>query len=279
MDAEEIDAVFDSFKSGKADLLVSTTIVENGIDIPNANTIFIDNASQFGMSDLYQLRGRVGRWNKTAYAYFLTPKNVQLPEITTKRLQALTENSGYGGGMKIALRDLEIRGSGDILGVQQSGQISAIGFHLYCKLLKRSVEALQKKQPVYLTETKLEFSLNAKLPEDYINEPTLRMELYYRLGNACNTQEINDILSEIQDRFGKPPSPVILLCLLFRLKICASALHIASLKIDRFTVHLEKKIGSQLIKQSFAIPKSVLSMKNLHDFEQSILKILQEWKK
>lgn len=277
MDSEEIDSVFDSFKTGKADLLVSTTIVENGIDIPNANTIFIDRADQFGMADLYQLRGRVGRWNKTAFAYFLTPKNQALPEASQKRLTALAESSGYGSGMKIALRDLEIRGAGDILGVQQSGQISAVGFHLYCKLLKKAVESLRKKQPIYLTETKMEFSLDAKLPENYINESELRMELYYRLGNASSIQEVNEILVEIKDRFGKPPFSVLLLGLLFRIKIQASDLHILSLKIERFTVHLEKQIGTKIFKETLAIPKHLVDLKNLKEFEQGILKILQDW--
>jgi transcription-repair coupling factor (superfamily II helicase) len=277
MDAEEIDAVFDSFKTGKADVLVCTTIVENGIDIPNANTILIDKPEQFGMADLYQLRGRVGRWNKTAYAYFLTPQNKQLSETSQKRLQALAESSGYGGGMKIALRDLEIRGAGDLLGVQQSGQISSIGFHLYCKLLKKAIEALQKKAPLSFSETKMEFSLEANLPESYINETSLRMEFYYRLGSATAVKEVEEILIEMRDRFGKPPKPVELLCLLFRLKIQASLLHIHAIKIDRLTLHLERQIGSHTIKESFAIPRSAALLKNLVEFEQAITKLLQEW--
>lgn len=145
MSADELDSVFHSFKSGQADILVATTIIENGIDIPNANTILIDRADTFGLADLYQMRGRVGRWNRPAYAYFLVPHARELPELTRRRLHALTESSGFGAGMKIAMRDLEIRGAGDILGTQQSGQISTIGFHLYCKLLKRAIEALKKK--------------------------------------------------------------------------------------------------------------------------------------
>jgi transcription-repair coupling factor (superfamily II helicase) len=152
MSADELDAVFHSFKTGNSDILVATTIVENGIDIPNANTILIDRADQFGMADLYQLRGRVGRWNRPAYAYFLTNKGLRLPEIARKRLYALIESSGHGGGMKVAMRDLEIRGAGDILGVQQSGQVSAIGFHLYCKLLKKTIDAFKKNKPIQLTD-------------------------------------------------------------------------------------------------------------------------------
>jgi len=147
MHADEIDRVFHAFKSGEADILISTTIIENGIDIPNANTILIDRADRFGMAELYQMRGRVGRWNRRAYAYFLVTNPTTLAELPRKRLNALVDSSGYGGGMKIAMRDLELRGAGDILGLEQSGYVSSIGFHLYCKLLKRTILALQRKIP------------------------------------------------------------------------------------------------------------------------------------
>jgi len=274
MDSEEIDSVFSSFKSGESDILLSTTIVENGIDIPNANTIFIDRADTFGMADLYQLRGRVGRWNRTAYAYFLTPKNTSLSELAHKRLRTLAESSGYGSGMKIALRDLELRGAGDILGTQQSGQIAAIGFHLYCKMLKKAIEAVKQSKPLELHEAKVEFSSEAKLPESYVNEPELRMEFYYRLGSASSPEEINEILKELEDRFGKAPRPVLLLCLFSRIKIRASALRITSLKFDKFTVSMEKQIAGTQVKSSFPIG-SIAG--DLAVFEQNIEKILKDW--
>ena len=146
--ADDIDKIFHKFKLGELDLLFATTIIESGIDIPNANTILIDRADTYGLADLYQLRGRVGRWNRAAYTYFLIPKHVRLTEIAKKRLNALVEGSGFGGGMKVAMRDLEIRGAGDILGTQQSGQVTSIGFHLYCKFLKRAIESLKRKKPV-----------------------------------------------------------------------------------------------------------------------------------
>ncbi|HEY5259296.1 MAG TPA: DEAD/DEAH box helicase, partial [Rhabdochlamydiaceae bacterium] len=173
MDPDEIDTVFHTFKNGDADILVATTIIENGIDIPNANTILIDRADQFGLSDLYQLRGRVGRWNRPAYAYFLVPGLKQLSELSRKRLYALIEAQGYGGGMKIAMRDLELRGAGETLGQRQSGHVSSIGFHLYCKLLKRTVDALKKNLEPTFFETKMEFPYDARLPEDYIRENSL----------------------------------------------------------------------------------------------------------
>jgi len=271
MNPEEIDAVFHSFKSGEADILVATTIVENGIDIPNANTILIDKADQFGMADLYQLRGRVGRWNRPAYAYFLTSKGQRLPEIARKRLYALMESSGHGGGMKVAMRDLEIRGAGDILGVQQSGQISAIGFHLYCKLLKKTVDALKKKQPIYFLETKMEFSIDAKLPDDYINESSLRMEIYHRLGEASSFEEVDATLHEMKDRFGPPPPAVVWLCHLTRIRLFAAQKGISFIKFEKLTMTFEKQSGKVSHKKTVSLPQT----KKPEEFEKSVLALLQ----
>jgi transcription-repair coupling factor (superfamily II helicase) len=270
MPPEEIDAVFHAFKSGQADILVATTIVENGIDIPNANTILIDKSDQFGMADLYQLRGRVGRWNRPAYAYFLTSKGQRLPEIARKRLYALIESSGHGGGMKVAMRDLEIRGAGDILGVQQSGQISAIGFHLYCKLLKKTVEAMKKKQPIYFFETKIESSIEAKIPDDYINESSLRMGIYHRLGEAANFQEVDSILVEIHDRFGTVPPGVLWLCTLTKIRIHASMKGISLVKIEKLTMTFEKQKGKVSQKKTVALPQT----KKPQEFEKLVLPLL-----
>ncbi len=271
MDPEEIDAVFHSFKQGNADLLISTTIVENGIDIANANTILIDRADQFGMADLYQLRGRVGRWNKPAYAYFLVNNLQALPEIARKRLHALADASGYGGGLKIAMRDLEIRGAGDILGDKQSGQVAAVGFHLYCKLLKRAIEALKNHVPIQFIETKMDYSFDAKIPEDYIDESEIRMELYYRLGNLSSFEDTHEIFAEIIDRFGPAPQAVSLLCLLTRLRLRASQLNILSIKFDRTTLKMEKQKGTKTVTEIVRQP----GIKNLNFFEEEMLKILQ----
>lgn len=131
----------------------------------------------------------------------------RLPELSRKRLQALAESSGYGGGMKLAMRDLEIRGAGDILGYEQSGHVASIGFNLYCKLLKRTIQAMQGKIPAVLTDTKWDLSIDARVPEDYIPHVTLRMEIYQRLGEALSQQDIDQIFEELQDRYGSPPSP------------------------------------------------------------------------
>lgn len=257
MENDSADAIFHRFKQGELDLLFATTIVENGIDIPNANTILIDRADTYGLADLYQLRGRVGRWNRTAYAYFLIPKNLQLPEPSRKRLHALAESGGYGGGMKIAMRDLEIRGAGDLLGVQQSGQVSAIGFHLYCKLLKRAIDALKQQKPISFQETKMEFPFDASLPNFYIPEVNLRMEIYHRLGEATLFSEIDAILEELKDRFGQPPPPVIWLYHLSRVRAFASAHHFSLLKFNTHSLLAEQQRGKKGERKTIPLPPKI----------------------
>ena len=256
MSSDEIDTVFHAFKDGSADILVSTVIVENGVDIPNANTILIDRADTFGLADLYQLRGRVGRWNRPAYAYFLVPQKRELSELSRKRLNALVEASGFGGGVKIAMRDLEIRGAGDILGTDQSGQVSSIGFHLYCKLLKRTIDAMQKKISPNFYETKMEFSFNASLPEVYIGEPSLRMEIYHRLGEATGFEEVDAILAELNDRFGPPPPETLWLYHMTRLRILASQKQYTLLKFDARSLTIEQQKGTELVKETFSLKET-----------------------
>lgn len=272
MDADDIDLLFHRFKHGEIDLLFATTIIENGIDIPNANTILIDRADTYGLADLYQLRGRVGRWNRAAYAYFLIPKHVRLTETSRKRLNALVESSGYGGGMKIAMRDLEIRGAGDILGLQQSGQVSAIGFHLYCKLLKRAIDALKKQRPISFNETKMEFPFDARLPELYINEFSLRMELYHRLGEASTFSEIDELLLEMKDRFGPPPPPVLWLYRLSRIRAFAAASHFSLLKFNGVSFYAEQQKGKLIEKKTMLLPKKVQTPESLEEYVLDALK-------
>lgn len=271
MHADEIDNVFHAFKSGQADILIATTIIENGIDIPNANTILIDRADRFGMAELYQMRGRVGRWNRRAYAYFLVPSTRTLSEISRKRLTALVESSGYGGGMKIAMRDLELRGAGDILGLEQSGYVSSIGFHLYCKLLKRTVLALQRKIPGNIVETKMEFTLDARVPEEYIEAPSLRMEIYHRMGEAFSIADIDAIYSEMKDRFGKPPESVINLYYLSRLRVIASLHHVTSLKIEKLSVSAEVSKGKAIEHKKWLVGR----YKNAQELEGKLVPLLK----
>jgi transcription-repair coupling factor (superfamily II helicase) len=241
MASDSLDRVFHDFKRGEADILVATTIVENGVDIPRANTIFVDRAHTFGLAELYQLRGRVGRWNRPSYAYFLTPHRRQLPEIAQKRLQVLEEIGGYGGGMKVAMRDLEIRGAGNILGTEQSGHVSAIGFHFYCRLLKRAVKQLQGQKVATLSETRVEFPFDARLPEEYIEEPTLRMEFYQRFGEAEELADVEELYAELQDRFGPPPEPAKWLYHTMRLRVLAAQEGIRSLTLRKHTLEIDRK--------------------------------------
>ncbi|MGR3973124.1 MAG: transcription-repair coupling factor [Candidatus Rhabdochlamydia sp.] len=270
MSGDELDLLFHTFKEGQADILVATTIVENGIDIPNANTILIDRADQFGLSSLYQLRGRVGRWNRPAFAYFLVPRLKELPEIARKRLQALLEAQGYGGGMKVAMRDLEIRGAGDILGTQQSGQISTIGFHFYCKLLKQAVLALKRQQEPSFFETKMEFNYDAKIPETYIQESSLRIEMYHRFGEATTLEEVDLIFLEMKDRFGPPPLATVWLYHICRIQIYASAKRYTLLKFGSHTLKTEQMTPQGPLTKLSTLPSS----KTPERWEQEVLKLL-----
>ncbi|MCH9612929.1 MAG: Transcription-repair-coupling factor [Chlamydiia bacterium] len=272
MDADAIDDVFSLFKKGEIDVLVATTIVENGIDIPNANTVLVDRAHTFGMSDLYQIRGRVGRWNKSSYAYFLTPPKQTLPEISQKRLSALVEASGYGGGMKLAMRDLEIRGAGDILGTQQSGHVSSVGFHLYCKLLKKAVDALKNNASTSFIETKMEFTYDAKLPETYIDDPSIRLEIYHRLGEASGFEQIDTIFSELIDRFGPLPPPTAWLYHMSRLRVFSNQSGFLSIKFGKKGISAERQVKKQVLKKTFLIPPTITPL----ELEQVMLKRLTE---
>ena len=270
MTADQLDTIIHTFKSGEANILVATTIVENGIDIPNANTILIDRADAFGMGDLYQLRGRVGRWNRPAYCYFLTPKNRELPEISRKRLTALVETSGFGGGMKLAMRDLEIRGAGDLLGVKQSGHVSSIGFHLYCKLLKQTVSALKQKKPATFLETKIEFPFEANFPSSYIPETSLRLELYHRLGTADSPESVEAIRAELIDRFGPLPDPSNLLLHITRIRIAATSRSYTLLKYHNQTLITHRQHKKSLEKKTHIIP----FFKTPQEFEEAVLSLL-----
>lgn len=273
MSSDELDLVFHAFKSGQADILIATSIIENGIDIPNANTILVDRSDRFGLADLYQIRGRVGRWNKKAYCYFLVPNNRELSEISRKRLLALSQ-SGQGGGMKIAMHDLEIRGAGNILGTEQSGHVAAIGFHLYCKLLRKTIQSLQKQDtPHFLTDVKIEFPYDARVPENYIDEVSLRLEIYQRLGEAETSEEIDLVIDEVKDRFGPLPSQVQWLYRISRVRLFAARHHFTLLKLTKVVFLAEQSHG----KQEKISKKILLSLpKTPEELEISVIEALEK---
>jgi transcription-repair coupling factor (superfamily II helicase) len=243
MDADDLEEVMTRFVNGEADVLLSTTIIESGLDIPNANTIIIDRADRFGLSDLYQLRGRVGRYKHQAYAYLLLPRHASLLTDVRKRISAIKQYSMLGSGFKIAMRDLEIRGAGNLLGSEQSGHITAVGFELYCQLLKQSVSSLkgEKVKPRVEVGLRLDFldsadmkhdpgsvahasrlTPHASLPHNYVTEPQHRIEIYRKLAQATDKVALESLARELRDRFGPLPPPVELLLQVAELKILAS---------------------------------------------------------
>ena len=251
MDADELEEVMTRFVNGEADVLLSTTIIESGLDIPNANTIIIDRADRFGLSELYQLRGRVGRYKHQAYAYLLLPRHARLLTDVRKRISAMKQYSTLGSGFKIAMRDLEIRGAGNLLGAEQSGHITAVGFELYCQLLKQSVGALKGEplKPRIEIRVALDFlelgdlrrvatNLPARspqpaaLPHDYVTEPHHRIEIYRKLAQVTDKALLGALQRELRDRFGPLPAAVELLLAVTELKLLAGEKNVTTIEVE-----------------------------------------------
>ncbi|MBX3408196.1 MAG: transcription-repair coupling factor [Phycisphaeraceae bacterium] len=214
-----------------ADILVSTTIIESGIDIPTANTMIIDGADRFGLADLHQLRGRVGRGKHRGYCYLLLPKDRPVPEKALKRLKAIEEFNMLGAGFKIAMRDLEIRGAGNILGPEQSGHIAAVGYEMYCQLLDREVKRLRNEPTHVASETSIEIGVSGMLPKPYILSDQRRMEAYRRIAVATTTQELERVEQELTGAYGQIPPAARRLLDLAELRILASVLRIRSISL------------------------------------------------
>src|SRR5271167_2189626 len=208
MSEGELEKVMLKFMHHEADILVATTIIENGLDIPLCNTIVINRADRFGLSELYQLRGRVGRSNRRAYAYLLIPADIELTPIARRRLAALKEFSDLGAGFKIAALDLELRGAGNLLGGEQSGHIEAIGFELYTQMLDRAVREMKGESSVEEAATQLNLGLNIRIPFEYIPEENQRLRMYKRVAGVETESQLADVGAELQDRYGPPPLPV-----------------------------------------------------------------------
>ena len=232
MPEDQLEHVMLDFSAGEFNVLVCTTIIENGLDIPNANTIIINNAAFFGLSQLYQLRGRVGRGTHQAYAYFLYNKDVQLTPVAEKRLRAIFEATELGAGFRIAMKDLEIRGAGNLLGAEQSGFANIVGFDLYTKLLAESIAELRgerRNQQPRLAPVSVELPVDAYIPDEYINDKTLKMSFYQRLANLEQPEQVEAMAAELTDRFGAPPEPVRNLLGIVQLKTEATQLGYESL--------------------------------------------------
>ena len=251
MPTDELEKVMTTFINGEADILLSTTIIESGLDIPNANTMIIDRADRFGLSDLYQLRGRVGRYTRQAYAYLLVPRYARLIDDARKRMSAIKQYSALGSGFKIAMRDLEIRGAGNLLGTEQSGHITAVGFELYCQLLKQSVAALKGETVKQRVQVFIDIDFLAMspgenreaeisqpstpnpqpsasptpcyIPFQYIPEPQQRVDIYRKLAQLNEKEDVEALKNELRDRFGPFPAAIDLLLQVATLKVLASA--------------------------------------------------------
>jgi transcription-repair coupling factor (superfamily II helicase) len=243
MDSKTLARKMRLFENGEYDILLSTTIIESGIDIPRANTILIDRADTFGMADLYQLRGRVGRSSRQGYAYFLLPRSGILEADARERLAALKRHGGLGAGFNLAVRDLELRGAGNLLGRQQSGHIAAVGFTLYCQLLRRSIALLKGEKPRETVEVKLNFDFidlspasgdcgaAAALPYGYVEEDAQRIDFMKRLAETADRREVKKIEEELADRFGKLPPAAARLVKLAYLRVAASGADIGHIDV------------------------------------------------
>jgi transcription-repair coupling factor (superfamily II helicase) len=258
MDADELEAVMARFVAGKIDVLVCTTIIESGLDIPNANTIIIDRADRFGLADLYQLRGRVGRAEHKAYAYLLLPREMMTVGAARKRINAIKQYSSLGAGFRIAMRDLEIRGAGSILGTAQSGNIMAIGFDLYCQLLKQAVAELkgEKFRPRLEVDLRLDFvatnegeylqagaahRLPAFIPTDFISDTTLRIQVYRRLAEITTREQWERMRKDWRDRFGKFPPAIDNLLVLTEIKLSAARAGVSRVEVREGKLMLTRR--------------------------------------
>ena len=230
MSERELEKIMYGFINGDIDVLVSTTIIETGLDISNVNTMIIHDADQLGLSQLYQLRGRVGRSNRTAYAFLMYRRNKMLKEIAEKRLHAIREFTELGSGIKIAMRDLELRGAGNLLGAEQHGHMESVGYDLYCKMLNEAVQEAKGIAVQEDFETTIDMNINAYIPEKYIANEYLKLDIYKRIAGIENQEEYEDMLEELMDRFGEPPKTVQNLLAVANLKALAHRIYLTEVK-------------------------------------------------
>ena len=240
MSVDELDDIFRRFKMGGFHILIATTIIENGIDIPNVNTIIIDRADMYGVSQLYQLRGRVGRSDKKAYAYLLYPENKVLSEVAMKRLQVISDFTELGSGFKIAMKDMEIRGAGNLLGRDQSGDVYSVGFDLYVKLLNDAVEQLtNSKNYQENNEVLMELEYSGFIPDTYVSNLQIKMEIYKKIASIQTKEELDSMYYELEDRFGPIPDEVYSLLSLAEVRIIARKMSISSIKEKQGVIQIE----------------------------------------
>ena len=208
MTGKEIEDIMQDFVDKKINVLVCTTILESGIDIPNANTIIVENADRLGLAQLYQIRGRVGRSDKQAYAYITYKRDKLLSEVADKRLKAIKEFTEFGSGFKIAMRDLEIRGAGSILGEYQHGHMEQVGYDMYCKLLNEVIKEMKGIETTEEIDVQIELNVSSYIPDEFINNPAQKIEIYQNIALCRNEDDIKDVTDEIIDRYGSMPKEI-----------------------------------------------------------------------
>ena len=249
MSERELENVMYSFVNGDIDVLVSTTIIETGLDISNVNTMIIHDSDRYGLSQLYQLRGRIGRSNRTAYAFLMYRKNVMLKETAEKRLAAIREYTDLGSGFKIAMRDLELRGAGNLLGAQQHGHMNAVGYDLYCKMLNEAVKEAKGIHTMEDFETSVDLNVDAYIPDSYISSEFQKLDIYKRIAGIETQQDYDDMLEELLDRFGEPGKAVLNLLAIAKLKAIAHQGYVTEIKqtgkIVRFTLYEKARLNTE----------------------------------
>jgi transcription-repair coupling factor (superfamily II helicase) len=268
MNEHELEQIMKEFVAGRFDVLLSTVIIENGLDIPNVNTIIVNRADAMGLSQLYQLRGRVGRSSEQAYAFLLTPPFSEIREDSLRRLRALEQYTDLGSGFMVAMRDLEIRGAGNILGTRQHGFIAAVGFELYCRLLEEAVRAIKGEEPPAgkKPDVKLEIPLDAFIPNDYIADGASRIEVYQELSSADTIDSLAAIENSLVDRFGPLPDNVISLLLLVRIKCTAAAVG-----VSRVVVSGSQELSLYFEGGAATINKNVLSFMQTRERQFTVI--------
>jgi transcription-repair coupling factor (superfamily II helicase) len=246
MSETELEDAMLGFVRGEYDILLATTIIESGLDIPNSNTIFIDDADRYGLADLHQLRGRVGRYKHRAYCYLLVDENRHLSPEAARRLRAIEEFSQMGAGFALAMRDLELRGAGNLLGTQQSGHIATVGYELYCALLEKAVRQLKRLPPRDSIDVLVDLPIGAFFPRQYVPDMRIKIDLYRRMSRLIAEKDLEELRAELADRFGPLPAPVEQLVQLARLRIWAHGWKLGSIHVEGQYVVLGYKDRRQL---------------------------------
>ena len=265
MKEHQLEEMMMEFVNHEIDVLVSTTIIETGLDISNVNTIIIHDAENFGLSQLYQLRGRVGRSNRTAYAFLMYRRNKMLTEVAQKRLEAIKDFTELGSGIKIAMRDLELRGAGNILGKSQHGHMEAVGYDLYCKMLNMAVKKEKGEEVNVGFETNVEINVDAYIPDRYIPNEFQKLDIYKRIAELENEDECEDMRDELTDRFGDIPKAVENLLRITMVKVHAHELYMTSVEAKkeyvRFSMYEKAEIQTQKIPEVIEMHQKELTFR------------------